>query len=118
MTDHLTLCVDHLVPPESLQSPQKVDAPGSIQGSCSKVTGSASFPIDIDEEEDSGAADEEQPLIQTVECRICQEEDSINNLEVPCSCNGSLKVCQLSYFTFRRGSYCIYLHDVCHYLEL
>lgn len=92
MTDHLTLCVDHLVPPESLQSPQKVDAPGPTQGSCSKVNGSSSFPIDIDEEGDNGAAGEEEPLIQTVECRICQEEDSIKNLEIPCSCNGSLKV--------------------------
>ncbi|XP_074376011.1 uncharacterized protein LOC141717723 isoform X3 [Apium graveolens] len=91
MTDHLTLCVDHLVSPESLQSLQKVDASGTAQGSCSKVNGSSSFPIDIDEEEDNVAAGEEEPLIQTVECRICQEEDSINNLEVPCSCNGSLK---------------------------
>lgn len=91
MTDHLTLCVDHLVPPESLQSPQKVDASGPTQGSCSKVNGSSSFPIDIDEEGVNGAAGEEEPLIQTIECRICQEEDSINNLEVPCSCNGSLK---------------------------
>ncbi|XP_074335694.1 endoribonuclease YSH1-like [Apium graveolens] len=91
MTDHLTLCVDHLVSPESLQSLQKVDAPEPTQGSCSKVNGSSSFPINIDEEGDNGAAGEEEPLIQTVECRICQEEDNIKNLEVPCSCNDSLK---------------------------
>ena len=83
MADHLTLCVDQLVPPESPQSPQKVDAREST---------SSSFPIDIDEEGDNSAGGEEEPLIQTVECRICQEEDSINNLEVPCSCNGSVKV--------------------------
>ncbi|CAI0431485.1 unnamed protein product [Linum tenue] len=35
--------------------------------------------------------DEKEPLIQTVECRICQEEDSLVNLEVPCACSGSLK---------------------------
>ncbi len=35
---------------------------------------------------------EEEPLIQTVECRICQEEDNISNLESPCACTGSLKV--------------------------
>uniref|UniRef100_A0A0E0QJG3 RING-CH-type domain-containing protein n=1 Tax=Oryza rufipogon TaxID=4529 RepID=A0A0E0QJG3_ORYRU len=34
---------------------------------------------------------EEEPLIQTVECRICQEEDNISNLESPCACTGSLK---------------------------
>ncbi|XP_042458420.1 uncharacterized protein LOC122042384 [Zingiber officinale] len=35
--------------------------------------------------------DEEEPLIQSVDCRICQEEDHVENLEVPCACNGSLK---------------------------
>ena len=35
---------------------------------------------------------EEEPLLQMVECRICQEEDSIKNLESPCACTGSLKV--------------------------
>ncbi|KAM0829238.1 hypothetical protein ACQ4PT_067011 [Festuca glaucescens] len=34
---------------------------------------------------------EDEPLIQAAECRICQEEDSIKNLEKPCTCNGSLK---------------------------
>ncbi|KAK4784215.1 hypothetical protein SAY86_018583 [Trapa natans] len=34
---------------------------------------------------------EEQPLIQIGECRICQDEDSIQNLESPCACSGSLK---------------------------
>ncbi|XVE91494.1 hypothetical protein REPUB_Repub01dG0015000 [Reevesia pubescens] len=34
---------------------------------------------------------EEEPLIQAAECRICQEEDSIKNLETPCACSGSLK---------------------------
>lgn len=40
--------------------------------------------------------DELEPLIQIVECRICQEEDSIKNLETPCACSGSLKVSHLS----------------------
>jgi len=29
----------------------------------------------------------------TGECRICQEEDVVSNLDNPCSCAGSLKVC-------------------------
>lgn len=37
-------------------------------------------------------SEENEPLIQLVECRICQEEDQIKNLETPCSCSGSLKV--------------------------
>ncbi|KAL4569519.1 hypothetical protein LXL04_025158 [Taraxacum kok-saghyz] len=35
--------------------------------------------------------DEEAPLLTMAECRICQEEDSIDALETPCTCNGSLK---------------------------
>ncbi|KHN28147.1 E3 ubiquitin-protein ligase MARCH3, partial [Glycine soja] len=31
------------------------------------------------------------PLLQLAECRICQEEDSVSDLETPCSCSGSLK---------------------------
>ena len=56
----------------------------------------ASTVVDL-VEEDGG---EDEPLIQAAECRICQEEDSIKNLERPCTCNGSLKVRLLfpSYF--------------------
>ncbi|KAF2321937.1 hypothetical protein GH714_004677 [Hevea brasiliensis] len=32
---------------------------------------------------------------ETVECRICQEEDEVDSMEAPCACNGTLKV-----FTF------------------
>ncbi|TMW88119.1 hypothetical protein EJD97_019017 [Solanum chilense] len=41
------------------------------------------------EEEEEG--NEEVPLIGGAECRICQDEDSLNNLESPCACCGSLK---------------------------
>jgi hypothetical protein len=27
-----------------------------------------------------------------VECHICQEEDNKGNMEIPCSCSGTLKV--------------------------
>ncbi|KAM7262094.1 hypothetical protein ACFE04_021171 [Oxalis oulophora] len=64
MSDHLTLNVDRLKRPES-----------------------------TDEEEEHGDADfSDQLLIPTMaKCRICQEEDSINSLETPCGCSGSLK---------------------------
>jgi len=42
---------------------------------------------------------EEEPLIEGAECRICQEEDSVANLEVPCACSGSLKV--ISFFILK-----------------
>lgn len=28
-----------------------------------------------------------------VQCRICHDEDEDSNMEIPCSCCGSLKVC-------------------------
>ena len=30
-----------------------------------------------------------------VECRICQEDDQVQAMEAPCSCNGTLKVSAL-----------------------
>ncbi|KAF3324236.1 uncharacterized protein LOC144573774 isoform X1 [Carex rostrata] len=35
--------------------------------------------------------EEEQPLVSMAECRICQDEDLIQNLDNPCTCSGSLK---------------------------
>nr|ABI34358.1 Zinc finger protein, putative [Solanum demissum] len=43
----------------------------------------------LEEEEEEG--NEEVPLIGRAECRICQEEDSLDKLESPCACSGSLK---------------------------
>lgn len=43
-------------------------------------------------DENGAVDDEEAPLLTTAECRICQEEDSVDTLETPCACNGSLKV--------------------------
>ncbi|XP_042488264.1 E3 ubiquitin-protein ligase MARCHF11-like isoform X3 [Macadamia integrifolia] len=56
------------------------------------VPGSSGAPgSDCDDERKHEVSDEEKPLIQVVECRICQEEDHIKNLEIPCACSGSLK---------------------------
>ncbi|KAK9278606.1 hypothetical protein L1049_028179 [Liquidambar formosana] len=99
MSDHLVLCVDRLVTSESLQTLQGTELSGSSgEGSCTHTadpsTSTADPSTSVIEVEDAGkygASDEEEPLIQTVECRICQEEDSIKNLEIPCACSGSLK---------------------------
>lgn len=83
MEDHLILRVD------KLENSQEVEGPGFIQkASSSHVAGLAT---DTKETEEYDVSGEDEPLIQTIECRICQEEDSIKNLEVPCACNGSLK---------------------------
>lgn len=90
MSDHLVVIVDqldhpvvpvdqqpaHHLPSDHSPSPSPTTADAGSSGS-----GSA---VDRD-------GDEEEPLIQMVECRICQEEDSVSNLETPCACSGSLK---------------------------
>ncbi|XWS60541.1 hypothetical protein CRYUN_Cryun07bG0044500 [Craigia yunnanensis] len=91
MGDHLVLCVDRLITPESLQSMQEAEAAGSFGECSSQVAEPHACAIDVKEVEEHSSCDEEEPLIQTVECRICQEEDIIKNLETPCSCSGSLK---------------------------
>lgn len=101
MSDHLVLYVDHLIRPVAPVQPvsEPVDSPvpcspredvvesaAAAGPSCS----TAATPDDQAGEQD--ASNEEEPLIQGAECRICQEEDSLNNLESPCACSGSLKV--------------------------
>ncbi|OIS95766.1 PREDICTED: uncharacterized protein LOC109235240 isoform X2 [Nicotiana attenuata] len=92
MGEHLALCVDRLITPESLHSLQGSDDAGSSAGSsCSHTVSQSTYGTANKEDEEPEAGGEDEPLLQTVECRICQEEDSTKNLEIPCGCNGSLK---------------------------
>nr|XP_043636186.1 uncharacterized protein LOC122607304 isoform X2 [Erigeron canadensis] len=68
MEDDVVLCVNQLVTNKSSETPGS-----SLDG------------------ENGEEAGEHVPLIQSVECRICQEEDSVKNCEIPCACSGSLK---------------------------
>ncbi len=95
MSDHLVLYVDRLIRPMVSQPPsepaaevkpdlpEKEDAAAETEAGCSSSSAAAA----------EGVEEEEEPLIQTAECRICQDEDSVSNLETPCACCGSLKVC-------------------------
>ncbi|KAM6547319.1 hypothetical protein CsatB_018995 [Cannabis sativa] len=100
MSDHLVLFVDRLIRPGALQ-PVALDSSEIVSGSAggaAAVDGpgsNAAAPSSsvteekmLEQDEDLG---EEEPLIQSAECRICQEEDSIKDLETPCACSGSLK---------------------------
>lgn len=92
MEEDLIVTMDRLITPESLQSAQGFQATGtSKESSCSHTVAPSVSASTIDDKEEEGPGGEDEPLIQTVECRICQEEDSIKNLEIPCACNGSLK---------------------------
>jgi hypothetical protein len=90
MGDHVVVNVDGLT---------NAKDDGVAEKPSEAVTGASvavSTFVDLAQED----AGEDEPLIQAAECRICQEEDSIKNLEKPCTCNGSLKVRLLfsSYF--------------------
>ncbi|KAJ8760929.1 hypothetical protein K2173_021967 [Erythroxylum novogranatense] len=82
MSDRLVLHVDRLVTPESSSlGSVRTETEGAAGTSCSREN---------EERKDFSEA-EEAPLISGTECRICQEEDSVSNLEIPCGCSGSLK---------------------------
>ncbi|KAG2327965.1 hypothetical protein Bca4012_037001 [Brassica carinata] len=84
MSDHLSICTDRLITAESLKSEKD-------SGSCTDLASSSSMNEADVVTREYYAVEEEEPLLQSVECRICQEEDTTKNLEAPCACNGSLK---------------------------
>lgn len=95
MSDHLALCVDRLITPESLESIKQVDPKVPSGEGSSQTATSLSCAVHIEEvhnDSHSNGPEEDKPLLVSGECRICQEEDSIDNLETPCACSGSLKV--------------------------
>uniref|UniRef100_A0ACD5WW51 Uncharacterized protein n=1 Tax=Avena sativa TaxID=4498 RepID=A0ACD5WW51_AVESA len=81
MGDHVVVNVDGLA---NAKDDGVSDKPSEAVTAASVAV---STVVDLAEED----AGEDEPLIQAAECRICQEEDSIKNLEKPCTCNGSLK---------------------------
>ncbi|KAG8383086.1 hypothetical protein BUALT_Bualt05G0148000 [Buddleja alternifolia] len=97
MGEHCVVNVDQLPNSESVEPSQPVpQAVGcgptgkkseTVGASSSTVVDDGKVVVVVDDEE----GDEQAPLIGIGECRICQEEDSVNNLESPCACSGSLK---------------------------
>ncbi|PIN17163.1 Protein involved in mRNA turnover and stability [Handroanthus impetiginosus] len=97
MGEHLLVSVNQLPKSEGVEPsepvPQAVGSgpngkkPDMVGSSSSMAVGDDKVVVVVDNEE----VDEEAPLIGMGECRICQEEDTINNLESPCACSGSLK---------------------------
>ncbi|XP_039057857.1 uncharacterized protein LOC120201286 [Hibiscus syriacus] len=90
MSDHLVLYVDRLVRPVPVHQVESEAGP-STEISAEEKEKEKDKEVVQGGEDDEDEGEEEDPLIQAVECRICQEEDSIKNLETPCACNGSLK---------------------------
>ncbi|KAJ9709304.1 hypothetical protein PVL29_000996 [Vitis rotundifolia] len=82
MSDHLVLYVDPLIRPVTSQSVQEAGA---------ETAGPSTSVADDKRVEENEGSNEEEPFLKMMECRICQEEDSLENLETPCACSGSLK---------------------------
>ncbi|KAK4261114.1 hypothetical protein QN277_004159 [Acacia crassicarpa] len=94
MSDHLVLIVDRLVGPaaaDPVSHPAEVPSEPALPVDAAGPSGSAPAADDDAGSEHDEDCNEDEPLIQMAECRICQEEDSVKNLETPCACSGSLK---------------------------
>lgn len=83
------LYVDRLVKPTNVE--ENEGASSSSSSSSSSSNAGLEGKTDEREEVESTGGEEDEPLIQAGECRICQEEDCVSSLEVPCGCSGSLK---------------------------
>ncbi|KAH0849657.1 hypothetical protein HID58_096200 [Brassica napus] len=96
------LCTDRLITAEKLESEKDSDSSGKTCRPQGTDLASSS--------EEYYAVEEEEPLLQSVECRICQEEDTIQNLEAPCACNGSLKYAHRNVGVMKGDITC----EICH----
>ncbi|CAA7401917.1 unnamed protein product [Spirodela intermedia] len=98
MGEHLALHVDNLAKPKAMESHSSAEVPESSDRARASHASMTAWPSISnihsavgEKNVEIGIPVEEEPLIQGVECRICQEEDSIKNLDTPCACSGSLK---------------------------
>lgn len=87
----------HPVPVDPVEQPAQLPSEPSPSPAAADVAAGPSGSAPEADRDGEGSDDEEEPLIQMAECRICQEEDGVSNLETPCACSGSLKV---SIFVF------------------
>lgn len=87
--DHVVVDVDGLAKAKE-DEVSKTPSEDVVNGQA-RTAASPSAVVDLVKEDEEEGGGEEEPLIQAAECRICQEEDSVKNLEKPCACSGSLK---------------------------
>jgi len=91
MREHVVLSVADPLPtaPSTLQ-PQHGgdDARDSLIEGATQVNDVG----ECDSVEEQEQEKEEDLTLLMVECRICQEDDTLQNLDIPCACKGTLKV--------------------------
>ncbi|RWW13689.1 hypothetical protein GW17_00022575, partial [Ensete ventricosum] len=100
MGDHLALLVDHLLTESTLEAAIGSRKHGDLN--------SASLEDPAKEFTRKSHVRGSTSVGKLVDCRICQEEDEDYNMEIPCSCCGSLKQFKPGYTAppklFRYGS--------------
>ncbi|RWW06389.1 hypothetical protein GW17_00030287 [Ensete ventricosum] len=96
MGDHLALLVDHLLTESTLEAAIGSQKHGQI------AADSASLEDPGKEFTRKRNIRDKSCVGKLVECRICQEEEEDYNMEIPCSCCGSLK----SYSAIQARLYC------------
>ncbi|WOL01188.1 hypothetical protein Cni_G09902 [Canna indica] len=85
MGDHLALLVDHLLTESTLEAAIASRKQGETATNSTYFEGAGK---EFTRKRNIG---DTMSLRKLVECRICQEEDEDCNMEIPCSCCGSLK---------------------------
>lgn len=81
MGDHLALLVDRLLTESTLEA--TIESRKQARNLPDDSDSSAVPIVEFGQKRKKGE--------KLVECRICQEEDEASNMEIPCSCCGSLK---------------------------
>ncbi|RDY04676.1 E3 ubiquitin-protein ligase MARCH2, partial [Mucuna pruriens] len=112
MEEHVLSVDPFVMAPATLQSQHGGDARGSHIEGATHVNDVAK--CDALEEDD----EEEEDLVQMVECRICQEEETLQNLDIPCACSGTLKFAHTScvqLWCFEKGDT---ICEICHQKNL
>ncbi|KAJ9683595.1 hypothetical protein PVL29_019244 [Vitis rotundifolia] len=95
MADHLALYSNRLITPPTLELMHKEEEKRlAEEGSCQQTAElNSNWAMD-----GYSFSDEEDGFSIKAECRICQEDDLVQNMEAPCACNGSLKVKIFPFF--------------------
>lgn len=96
MVDEFMVCVDRLIASANFESSN-----GAVLSSTSAFpnrNGSCLFDGFSTQEGTVGSEGEvcvkkKKKVKVRVECRICQEDEEETDMEAPCACNGTLKVC-------------------------
>ncbi|CAJ1975289.1 unnamed protein product [Sphenostylis stenocarpa] len=88
MGEHVVLSVVEplLAAPATVQPQHDGDAQGSPIEGATQVNDVGECDTLQEHEQE-----QEKDLTQMAECRICQEDDTLQNLDIPCSCSGTLK---------------------------